>query len=322
MNKFAKGSNRLFLSLVLTHIVVAVILELLEMKNIASSMTTRIILSELTIVVPALIYSLIGNLDLKEWIPVRRLKFGDLILIILFTYAMMPFITVINLVSQLFVENAVTTNMFEEAMNLPVFASIFYMGILGPLCEELVFRGFIYQGYRKSGNIFGGMLLSGLLFGLLHLNFNQFCYATVLGAIFVMLYEATGNFWAPFIGHMVINTHNTLLMIETKKAYERLGLDITQAINVEVSTTEKLLMIAIFMAFGTAFTLLAAFLFMLILKRNNTNGHIKNIFITISEQIKIAIVSPACIIGVILCILYMTGLLGRFIDTYIIKLSV
>jgi len=313
MNKLAKRSNILFLGLVLSHILAAIALALLELKGFTIDFVARIIISELTILVPALIYVLVANLDLGKWMVFKKIRLRDIVLIILLTYSLMPFITVVNLVSQLFVRNEVASSMFTEVVNLPPILAIFYIGILGPVCEELVFRGLIYQGYRKSGNIFGGMLLSGILFGILHLNFNQFCYATVLGCIFVLMYEATGSILAPIIAHIVVNTHNTVLMLQEVKMYKEMGIDIEEMVNTNVPNSLMLIFIGIFMVAGAAFTCLAVLLYIVILRNNGTTNHIKNIFITIAEQFKIRIISPSCIIGFALCLVYISGVFEKFI---------
>ena len=54
------------------------------------------------------------------------------------------------------------------------------MALFGPFCEEFCFRGVVYRGYLKSGNVTGAVLLSSLLFGLMHMNFNQAPYAFAL----------------------------------------------------------------------------------------------------------------------------------------------
>ena len=79
------------------------------------------------------------------------------------------------------------------------------MAIIGPLAEELTFRGIIYAGLRKSGRLLGAIILQALLFGLMHLNFNQMSYAFVLGVAFGILNEVTNSLWPGIIGHFMIN---------------------------------------------------------------------------------------------------------------------
>ena len=48
-------------------------------------------------------------------------------------------------------------------------------------------------------------LMSGLIFGLMHLNFNQFSYGFVLGVIFAAVVEASGSIYASMAIHFLIN---------------------------------------------------------------------------------------------------------------------
>ena len=64
---------------------------------------------------------------------------------------------------------------------------MFFVGILAPVCEEVVFRGAIFGGMKKEGNIFKAVMVSGLLFGLLHMNINQASYAFVIGILLMFI---------------------------------------------------------------------------------------------------------------------------------------
>lgn len=55
------------------------------------------------------------------------------------------------------------------------------------------------------------IVLSGLLFGLFHMNFNQFFYAFFLGCFFAFIYVKTGNLKYTIILHMTINFFGSVL---------------------------------------------------------------------------------------------------------------
>ena len=63
------------------------------------------------------------------------------------------------------------------------------------------------------------LVLSGLLFGCMHMNFNQFCYAFVAGIALGILLEATGSIFATMTAHFVINGWSTALMAVSKLLY-------------------------------------------------------------------------------------------------------
>jgi hypothetical protein len=85
------------------------------------------------------------------------------------------------------------------------------MAVIPACIEEFVFRGIFYHSYRKSG-ILGAALLSGVLFGMLHLNINQFIYAFFIGIIFALLVEATGSMFSSMLAHFAINTYSIIVL--------------------------------------------------------------------------------------------------------------
>ena len=79
------------------------------------------------------------------------------------------------------------------------------VGILGPICEELVFRGLMFQrlcGYVKP---MIAVLVSALIFGIYHGNIVQGVYAFVLGVVMAFCYGYFKTVWAPILIHVVAN---------------------------------------------------------------------------------------------------------------------
>jgi membrane protease YdiL (CAAX protease family) len=57
-----------------------------------------------------------------------------------------------------------------------------YASLLGPITEELVFRGFVMRGLEKYGKHFA-IIISAVLFGAFHGNLIQGMFATVVGIV-------------------------------------------------------------------------------------------------------------------------------------------
>ncbi len=57
-----------------------------------------------------------------------------------------------------------------------------YVGLIGPVVEELVFRGFVMRALEKHGKMLA-IVVSALLFGLMHANIPQSIFAVVVGLI-------------------------------------------------------------------------------------------------------------------------------------------
>lgn len=112
------------------------------------------------------------------------------------------------------------TTLYSASLPMQIIA----LGILVPICEELVFRGLIYKRIRENSTFVAAMLYSSLIFGVFHANFVQMLYGFFLGIMLVWVYEKYGSIWAPILAHMVMNL---LSVLATEyKVYEWLAKDI------------------------------------------------------------------------------------------------
>lgn len=74
-----------------------------------------------------------------------------------------------------------------------------------PIAEELVFRGVVYQRLRVYFDMWVALLVSAVIFGIVHTNLVQFVYAALLGMLLAFLYEKSGFFYVPVLGHVTAN---------------------------------------------------------------------------------------------------------------------
>ena len=80
-------------------------------------------------------------------------------------------------------------------------------GVLAPIIEETMFRGFLYGYMRDFFSGIGAALLTGLVFALLHpQGVLALPYLTVLGAGLAVLRELRPGLIAPMTVHAIINT--------------------------------------------------------------------------------------------------------------------
>lgn len=151
---------------------------------------------------------------MNEMLGFHKIKISSFLMVLLFTFLIMPMSTALNAISMLFVDNTVNA-ISGDVLQMPFPVMLFMIGIFGPFCEEFVFRGIIFRGYKNSGSVFWSVFWSALLFGLMHLNFNQAAYAIALGIMFALLVEATGSLWSSVIAHMVFNSWQVCIMYLT-----------------------------------------------------------------------------------------------------------
>ena len=92
---------------------------------------------------------------------------------------------------------------------LGVLVTIFAIGILPAICEELFFRKIILNSMQTP--IWFTVLTGGLLFSLFHLNPAQTPYQFVFGCVFVIVALSTKSVFATMIMHFINNT--TIIVI-------------------------------------------------------------------------------------------------------------
>lgn len=96
-----------------------------------------------------------------------------------------------------------TMAMLEEGKGL--LTLIFWMGIVAPAAEEMIFRWVVYLRLRDVRRPRFAMIVSGVLFGIYHGNVVQAIYASILGCMFAWLLEMSGNLFSCVLLHMGAN---------------------------------------------------------------------------------------------------------------------
>ena len=240
--EYNKKVNGFFLCLIIVHFMASVVISMLAVGAVEIGTFMALLLTQLLLLVPSFVFIIFGNNNEFEWLRFKRLKAGTVFMVILFTFLTMPLISLVNVTSQLFTTNT-AVEMSGEFMDMPAALAVFMVGVFGPFCEEFAFRGIIFGGFRRSGAVLAGAVLSSVYFGLMHLNLNQMSYALVLGVVFCMLVEGTGSIWASITAHAVVNTWNIVLLLVMNKVYGEMGIDMLELINKDVTTDQKLAMI-------------------------------------------------------------------------------
>ncbi len=77
--------------------------------------------------------------------------------------------------------------------------------VVAPFFEELLFRGFIFQRLERHLAVGVTVAISGVLFGVYHLNIFQGVFASVLGIVLGLSLVWTSSMWIPITIHLVNN---------------------------------------------------------------------------------------------------------------------
>lgn len=86
-----------------------------------------------------------------------------------------------------------------------LFANLLLLGVVPAICEELLFRGVIFQGLREKFSAKTSIIFSALLFALIHQNIQQFIYPFILGVVLSIVFEKTNNLTYTILIHMFNN---------------------------------------------------------------------------------------------------------------------
>jgi len=90
--------------------------------------------------------------------------------------------------------------------SLSLFVNLFVIAIIPAIGEEMLFRGIIQKIFiRWFGNIHTGILVTALLFGVLHFQFLSLLPRFVLGIIIGYLFVWTRTLWMPILAHFIVN---------------------------------------------------------------------------------------------------------------------
>ena len=104
----------------------------------------------------------------------------------------------------------------EKGVAFLTYSSLF-AAIIGPMVEELFFRGFLYSALKKYIGIFWAMTATASLFAALHAHIVGFFPIVALGMLLAYLYEKTGTLVSSITVHIVHNLSMVFLVFLVKK---------------------------------------------------------------------------------------------------------
>ena len=96
--------------------------------------------------------------------------------------------------------------------------NLFVTALLPAVCEESLHRGMLLKGNSSFG-MKKSILISGLLFGLLHLNIEQFFYASIIGFFLGYLCWVCNSIVPCMIIHFVNNAISVFLSFASAKGW-------------------------------------------------------------------------------------------------------
>lgn len=159
----------------------------------------------------------------------RPMRIRDLCILFFISFSAMYITNLIgqsvNLLTEALIGSSSSAGATEVITKAPLYLTLIFAVVIGPIVEEVMFRGIILPRLLFFGERFA-VFVSALLFGLFHGNFEQFFYAFAIGLIFGSIMAKTGKLRYTAVLHILLNLFgsvpSTLLTRYTA------GMDLTQ----------------------------------------------------------------------------------------------
>ncbi|WRP07462.1 type II CAAX endopeptidase family protein [Rossellomorea aquimaris] len=109
-------------------------------------------------------------------------------------------------------ENSKTEAMQQNATFFTVLIAFISAAIISPIYEEIFYRGFLYRWLRTRIGLTGALLLSSLIFTIIHIpTYNVMPVNFFSGILFALAYERTNSIWPAVLIHGLTNGMMVLL---------------------------------------------------------------------------------------------------------------
>ncbi len=144
---------------------------------------------------------------------IRKMIVTSFVSILILLYANVAF----NMLTNFFLGNQQSEN--QSAINSIAYENVYLLAfitcVLGPVMEELIFRGVLFRCLRERKSFVFSCLISSFFFGLIHVlsaildaNYADLWFLILymgLGCIFCYMYESNRSIYPCIFAHMVYN---------------------------------------------------------------------------------------------------------------------
>ena len=89
--------------------------------------------------------------------------------------------------------------------------TLFHVGVVPAICEETLYRGYVMSAFEKSWGIWPAIIISGLLFGLYHIQLSNLIPLATLGMIFAFITWISRSIIPAIVAHFVNNGGSVLM---------------------------------------------------------------------------------------------------------------
>lgn len=99
-----------------------------------------------------------------------------------------------------------TVKLLKESSDPKVIALMAIAAVIAaPVCEEIIFRGYLYPVMKRFSGAWPAAICSAFIFAAAHGSLTALLPLFLFGALLVFIYEKTGSIWAPMAVHFCFN---------------------------------------------------------------------------------------------------------------------
>lgn len=157
-----------------------------------------------------------------DWLGLRR-KCGKSLLLIApgsvvvmwIVFGMMEFGGFIRWLESLGVDTVQDSVRALQDRDDPGFLTLmrFSAVVVAPICEEIVFRAYLYGGLKRFCGPLAAAMASSLVFAAAHASAGALLPLALFGLLLVWMYERSGSIWAPIAAHACFNAATVVMLM-------------------------------------------------------------------------------------------------------------
>ena len=155
------------------------------------------------------------DLGLTYYSLIKTIWYSFLVLLLI----MLINFTYVILMTKVF-KIAPPTSKIEELVsnkNVSYIMLLVVVSIIAPICEEIFFRGFLFQGFKKRWGVPAGIIISSALFSAAHLDLYNFLPLLAIGWVLAYLFHKTKSLLPVIFLHAIYNLLLILILLSQFK---------------------------------------------------------------------------------------------------------
>ena len=208
-NYLAYSIASILFLIILSNIIAVIRPEILNNINIATIITA---ICNYVLPLPILLF-LMRKLDSTE-IKKNNLGFKTFLKYLCITFTLMWIGnitgTIITNLLSFTIQNDIANPIQNLINSTDLWLNLILISLIGPIFEEIIFRKILIDRTIKYGPL-ASILVSAIIFGLIHGNLNQFCYTVLVGGFFAYVYIKPGQIKYSIGLHIILNMLGSVL---------------------------------------------------------------------------------------------------------------